>query len=81
LFVNGSIDIAEKSSSARHMGLLRNAGTVIVNENGFIDCKGSIETSGTFTNNGTIWRYPYMDGYPQYGTITGVISGSQPVAR
>lgn len=79
LTLNGDVTLREKrDASYTSFGTLTNYGSVTLN--GVLDCGGDITTTGTFTNNGEIRIHPSSGtGYPQYGTVTGIITGNPPI--
>ena len=81
LTLNGEASLREKiDESFETFGTLKNAGSVTLGANAVLDCGGDIITTGTFTNNGEIRIHPNSGtGYPQYGTVTGTITGNLPV--
>lgn len=81
LTLNGEASLREKiDESFETFGTLKNAGSVTLGENAVLDCGGNIINTGNLTNNGEIRIYPTSGtGYPQYGTVTGIIIGKQPI--
>jgi hypothetical protein len=81
LTLNGEASLREKiDESFETFGTLKNAGSVTLGENAVLDCGGDITTTGTFTNDGEIRIHPNSGtGYPQYGTVTGIITGNPPI--
>jgi hypothetical protein len=73
LSLSGSAEIEARHSAQQIMGKLTSTGTVTVSAGGSIDCRGGIDTTGTFTNSGSITTYVGDGGYPMYGTVTGTI--------
>jgi hypothetical protein len=80
LSLSGSAEIEARHSAQQIMGKLTSTGTVTVSAGGSIDCRGGIDTTGTFTNSGSITTYVGDGGYPMYGTVTGTITDNQPVS-
>lgn len=81
LTLNGEASLREKiDESFETFGTLKNAGSVTLGENAVLDCGGDIINNGDFTNNGEIRIHPNSGtSYPQYGTVTGTITGKQPI--
>lgn len=81
LTLNGSVTLREKrNESYTTFGTLKNAGSVTLGSNAVLDCGGDIISTGSFTNHGEIRSHPNSGtAYPRYGTVTGVITGNQPV--